>query len=314
MESDILDTVSAQALIGCAFAPGDLFPPDEEQAKKIYRRLAGLTHPDKHPEAESSFKKLSGLWAQYGSPAPAVIHGDIADLFRSGDGSTILKLARNPRDSDLMQREVTALRTLAGGSDASVSVFFPRLLSAGRQKDPATGITRWGSTLRYASGWVTARDIREAYPGGIDPRDAAWMFRRLLTALGYAHRAGIVHGAVLPEHLLLHTGLHGGMLIDWCYSCTKGQTIPAIVKRHYFFYPEEVMKKRPPADVTDLYMAGNMLLYLMSDEACSQLTAFARGSMLMKHVPPAHALLAQFDELLERLYGPPKFRIFTMPA
>ena len=65
--------------------------------------------------------------------------------------------------------------------------------------------------------------------GGVDPRDAAWMWRRLLVALGFAHRAGVLHGAVLPEHVLIHPGEHGLVLVDWCYSvpgCHPGRAPP----------------------------------------------------------------------------------------
>ena len=30
------------------------------------------------------------------------------------------------------------------------------------------------------------------------------MWRRLLVAVGAAHRAGVIHGAVLPEHVMIH--------------------------------------------------------------------------------------------------------------
>ena len=56
--------------------------------------------------------------------------------------------------------------------------------------------------------------VHAAYPRGLDPRDAAWMWRRLLVALGTVHAAGVVHGAVLPDHVLIHPDLHD-TLIGW---------------------------------------------------------------------------------------------------
>jgi hypothetical protein len=46
--------------------------------------------------------------------------------------------------------------------------------------------------------------LAAGFPDGLDPRDAAWMRRRLLACLGWAHRARLVHGAVFPEHVLIH--------------------------------------------------------------------------------------------------------------
>ena len=54
------------------------------------------------------------------------------------------------------------------------------------------------------------------------------MWRRLLTALGWAHRARLVHGAVFPEHVLIHPELHGLVLVDWCYAtATPAPTSPS---------------------------------------------------------------------------------------
>ncbi len=47
-------------------------------------------------------------------------------------------------------------------------------------------------------GFRSLTEVGTAYPDGVDPRDAAWMWRRLLVGLGFAHRAGVLHGAVLP--------------------------------------------------------------------------------------------------------------------
>ena len=77
------------------------------------------------------------------------------------------------------------------------------------------------------------------------------MWRRLLVGLGWAHRAGVVHGAVLPEHVLIHPAEHGLVLVDWCYSVAPGERIPALVAKHRDGLPAgggrpEAGRRRPP--------------------------------------------------------------------
>lgn len=57
--------------------------------------------------------------------------------------------------------------------------------------------------------------MRARYPGGVDPRVAVWMWKRLLEMLSWVHASGFVHGDVRPEHCLVHPKAHGVMLIGW---------------------------------------------------------------------------------------------------
>ena len=59
-------------------------------------------------------------------------------------------------------------------------------------------------------------EVRAAYPAGIDARDMAWMWRRLLTVLGFVHEQRLVHGCVTPDHVLIEPREHKLVLIGWC--------------------------------------------------------------------------------------------------
>ncbi|MFC4906721.1 molecular chaperone DnaJ [Actinomadura gamaensis] len=325
----------AVALLERAATAADVFGPDAGEAARLYRRLARLVHPDATRDGSSRhFARLSELWHAYNAAATPVIEvgphrfrlgetvasGDLAELFAAEDGGrrVVLKMPRDPADNDLMAREEEALRTLRLKGDPKFRPYAPKLVTAFRHRDPDGGETRRVNVLAPLDGFVTFADVAAAYPDGLHPRDAAWMWRRLLVALGFAHRAGVVHGAVVPEHVLIHPEKHGLVLVDWCYSVTRpGGRVPALVDRHAGLYPPEVPAREPAVPATDVFMASRCMARLLGDRAPEPMRRFAAGCALPSpHRRPRDAwrLLAELDELLDRLYGPRTFRPFTMPV
>ncbi|WP_328341413.1 serine/threonine protein kinase [Micromonospora sp. NBC_00421] len=154
--------------------------------------------------------------------------GDLADLYDVG-ADRLLKLPRDPADNDLLAREAHALRQIEERGDPRHLPYVPRLVDTFRHRDAASGAERRITVLAAVPGLHDLDAVRRAYPDGLDARDAAWIWRRLLVALGLAHRAGVVHGAVLPRHVLIEPEAHGVVLVDWCFSAVGGGTVPALV-------------------------------------------------------------------------------------
>lgn len=312
-----MTSAEAIALIEAANEPSDLFTGD---APRCYRRLAQLTHPDVCPgdrRAASAFSKLAALWERHTERGgPAIARGDIANLYRVREG--VLKLARDPADNDLMRREAIALAHLGSQVNSRLRAFFPELVAARRQRDPHSGVERQASVLGRLDGFVPLADVRAAFPGGVDPPDAAWMWRRLLVAIGTAHRAGIIHGAVLPEHVMIHPAEHGLVLVDWCYSSTGAVgRLPAIVARYRDWYPGEVLAGHLAGPDVDIWLATRCMTDLIGGSMPPPMASFAAGCTLAnprRRPADAWELLAEFDEVLDRLYGPRTFRPFAMPA
>ncbi|MEV4827219.1 serine/threonine protein kinase [Micromonospora sp. NPDC049257] len=240
--------------------------------------------------------------------------GDLADLYDVG-ADRLLKLPRDPADNDLLAREAHALRQIEERGDPRHLPYVPRLVDTFRHRDAASGAERRITVLAAVPGLHDLDAVRRAYPDGLDARDAAWMWRRLLVALGLAHRAGVVHGAVLPRHLLIEPDAHGVVLVDWCFSAVDGGTVPALVPGHEDWYPPEVTARRPAGPGTDLAMAAACMSWLMGDRAPRELRAFADGCRrpaLAARPDDAWRLLGELDEVLDRLYGPRTFRPFTL--
>jgi len=311
----------AIALIEAAADPRTLFGRDPgRDPGRDYRRLARLTHPDAHPgssRAAAAFAKLAELWQRYRTGlGPLVAGGDIANLYEHERG--LLKLARDPADNDLLDREAGALTRLHTGGDSRYLPYIPSLISAELHQDPASGIRRRANVISRLEGFVPLAAVHAAYPRGLDPRDVAWMWRRLLVAIGFAHRAGVIHAAVLPSHVLIHPAAHGLVLVDWCYSISKpAAMLAAVPTSHAAWYPGEALSHRSAGPDLDIYLATRCMTQLLAGRAPRQLAAFARGCTLpgsARRPQDAWRLLGELDDVLGRLYGPRKFRPFAMPA
>jgi hypothetical protein len=323
-------TEEAIRLVAAAPGDTDLFGTDTPGRR--YRELVRALHPDRLGAADPAVRSaaadaLAEVTARWragrgghlgnlaGYPLGRLAYrGDVADLYDVG-ADRLLKLPRHPADNDLLAREARALRTIAERGDPRHLPYVPRLVDHLPVRDPATGADRLVNVLATAPGLHSLDEVRRAYPDGLDPRHAAWMWRRLLVALGLAHRAGVVHGAVLPRHVLIEPDAHGLVLVDWCFAVVGDGTVPALVPGHEDWYPAEVTAKRPAGPGTDLALAARCMTWLMADRAPRELRAFAAGCQLPQlaaRPDDAWRLLGELDEVLAGLFGPRTFQPFTL--
>ena len=90
-----------------------------------------------------------------------------------------------------------------------------------------------------------------AYPGTVDElaalldravtvfdaRHLAWIFKRMLAVIGFAQTCGLVHGAVLPPHVMLHAENHGLQLLDLIHAVRIGAGLTFIPTAYRDWYP-----------------------------------------------------------------------------
>ncbi|WFE20445.1 serine/threonine protein kinase [Solwaraspora sp. WMMD937] len=331
-----MTVTEAIELVLTAHHPAEVFGTDQTTGR--YHQLARLLHPDTagaatpDPRATAAFMQLTELWREhladgrdtvtidtgrhrYVVDRTARYTGDLADLYRHGDDQ-LVKVPRDPANNDLIAREATALTRLAEQGDPRYLPYVPRVADEFRHRDTGTGAVRQVTVLGTAAGLRSLAEVRRAYPDGVDARDAAWMWRRLLVALGFAHRAGLVHGAVLPDHVLIEPDQHGVVLVDWCYASIDATPVPALVPAYADWYPDEIRRRRSPGPGTDLAMAARCLDWLTGGQAPEPMRRFTDGcqlASLRQRPDDAWRLLAEFDDLLERLWGRRRFRPFTIP-
>ncbi len=320
-----MKTVDAIEAVLTASNCFDLFGSDHPARR--YRELARALHPDtaSGPDATAAFVRLARLWeGRHGTVIRTKVdeyrltdrrfRGDLADLYDVGE-AMFLKLPRSPANNDLMEREAVALRTLEDSGDPRFLPYVPRLVESFRHREEGTGADRRINVIGTVPNLRSLAEVRAAYPDGVDPRDVAWMWRRLLVALGFAHRGGLVHGAVLPTHVLIEPDDHGVVLVDWCYSAGRGDRIPAVVTEYADWYPTEVHKRRSPGPGTDIAMASRCMTWLMGAKAPGPLRSFAAGCALFSldaRPDDAWRLLDELDGVLTKLYGPRRFRPFRL--
>ncbi len=237
---------------------------------------------------------------------------------KNTEKKAVMKVCRNLSDNDLTQNEarIASLLYPLEQKDEGFYRYLCKPLSF------EVEIAQPLLIFPYLENYISFEDILKTYPQGIDYRDMAWMLRRLLEAIGFVHRRGVVHGAVLPPHFMIHPVKHGGKLIDWSYAVTDHASIKAISARWRDYYPSEVFAKRFPDARTDIYMAakcavallgGNVKTNEMPDRVPKQIQTFLRsclGEMPSSRPHSAWNLHDEFESVLFKLIGKPKYRKF----
>lgn len=340
--------------------------PDPDLIRDIYRDLAQVVHPDRAPFGQVAlstvaFQKLNQLKAEaeqmvaegrFGQRrvlatitsrkgryevTRAVADGDLTKLWltsvtnEEGTSPAVLKVAKSPKDNDLVAQEARALKKLhAPLFDEDGEIITPPSRHVLTRHFPELHDTflhsegrRRANVLSYHEGFYPLDKVIKWSPHGLPPEHLAWVWRRVLMALGYAHDQGIVHGAVLPPHILIHPESHGVLLIDWCYSVVIDSEsityVKAVVPMFKQGYPEEVLNKDQPGAATDLYMAAQTMLW-SSTKLPKAMKAYFEGTKLSKQsMRPQNAwlLLEEFDDLLKVLghpFYPRRFVPLTAPA
>lgn len=329
-----------------ACCPEDVFGAGDDPLA-VYRKMVRTCHPDLHEEplAKATFQKLNALKDEakkriedgdYGKRIPLPhctplvigkyivkpkpIAGDIADLYWVQGATHIVKVARSHDDNDLIRAEATALRLL-DGIKGPVSDGVPLLVESfqidGKRK-------REANVILDLPGFVTAQYVQSKM--NVDARTAVWMFKRILSLLTWVHHFGLVHGAILPPHVLFYPDndgqgndarKHSIRLIDWCYSVDfKSRTrLSSWVPAWKDHYPPELLEKRSIGPSSDIYMAAKLIRYLCKD------VPVPLNDVLVKcvHLNPASRYQKAKDvfdawvSAATATFGTPKWHDFEIP-
>jgi len=278
--------------------------------------------------------------------------GDICDVYNcvvfngTNEYPVVFKVVKQSADNDLVENEAKILGRLypPTAKDEKFYRFLPRVLDSFLvPSQRRVNILPWFNEHRSLA------EVLEAFPDGIDFRDMVWMFNRILHGIGFAHTNRIVHGALIPPHVLIHPTDHGAKIIDWSYAvditpkkakAKKGPTlydyltddtflsnphVKAISAPYKDFYAPEILAKETPTAATDIYMAakcavalvgGNVSTNQMPDSVPKLVRDFLKTclwSVPSKRPQDAWDAHEEFDGVLKRAIGKRKYRPFPMP-
>ncbi len=280
-------------------------------------------------EAEEAIVRVRGSQFVYALQQRLAV-GDVADIYlgqveggsnAAADGPCIVKVSRSHEGHAHLIREHAALsRLIRAAGDTTYRNYLPQFVeSFSLRRRTARRI----NVFAYQPGLHTLEQVHEQHPA-LDGRHLGWIFNRLFTVLGFCHRQGVLHGAVLPCHVLLDAASHGLQLIGWGQNSPIGRRIEGVSPRYADWYPSEVKNHQPAGPATDLFLAARCLVYLSGGEPLTNRMSETVPAPMQRFLATcfvesprmrpddAWALQEEFAALLRRLYGPPKFHPLTL--
>lgn len=103
----------------------------------------------------------------------------------------------------------------------------------------------------------------------LEPEHLAWIVSRVLNALSYIHRHGVVHGDLKPQNIVVQPATHMAFLVDFGLAAVKPTKTTGSQGYTELFSPPEQVRGAPLLPQADFYALGMTMLYALTggDEA-----------------------------------------------
>lgn len=320
----------------------DVFGDDSNNAKNRFKKLAKVIHPDvldgDDVAAKEAFQLLSDMWTTaeeqisngvYGSTTvPGLANdfitvegteyhigrklgtGDIADVYLGSDPNgriVVIKVARDKGDNDLMDNELQVLDALRiSDGFADMDHYYPQVIASGKDNNRCR-INVLGynpNMIETPEELESLKNVVQSFGDAFSVRHIGWIWRKLITALAFAHRNGIIHAALTPDNILLtiDNEKHGVVLAGWIFGSENQNKVVGMSEDWVMLYPPNVgtTEAVQPTPELDVYMAAKSMLWCVKDMPielqkyfnwCAQDSLAARPSSFK-------TLLDQFEEII----------------
>jgi hypothetical protein len=150
------------------------------------------------------------------------------------------------------------------------------------------------------------------------------VWRRILEVLAFLHGEGLVHGAILPCHLLVEDGEHGVRVVGLGCADRPGTPLRAVVDRFAAHYPAPLTSSRRLSIAADLAMSARCLVGALGGDpgqgsvpsrVPAPLAAVLREIATAEAADPdaAWVLRERLGGLAREVFGPPAFCPLEMP-
>ena len=235
-------------------------------------------------------------------------------------GRVAIKIVDKTADNELALREARILRLLHAGNGPQRK-HLPVLLDRFQTSDSQVGLI-----FRYIEQSQDMYAVREnpLHGNGVDQKHMVWMLNRTLSAIGYAHSLGIVHGNIEPSHLMVRGEDHNVFLLDWSWAAVS----PVNTGDQFKIYTEhfsapEVKRKKMPHPTSDIYSIGKCMIYIvggdvetneMPDSVEPKLQRYLKYLVTDSMVQRPHDAWSEWqflDKLVRELWGKKKFIPFS---
>lgn len=290
--------------------------PDQTPGPPFETRLRSVHPPLPNDATEFTIATPSGTFRA----DRFLAQGDVAMLYRGrciagsqSDVEVVLKIAMDKRDNTLIAQEVQFLRTLRY-AEGQQTKHFPEVIA---EFCTPNGVA--GSILSYLPGH-DFEGLRKRFPDGISAEHGVWILARALSALGFAHKQGIIHGNIDPAHLIVSPPDHNLFVIDWTSAVIAPEKTGQGFRVHNPDYsPPEVLERKPPLPASDLYSLGKAMIYLLGgdvqqitlpssvDERMVRFLQFLCRQSPRQRAQDAWETARQLSELRTEVFGPPRF-------
>jgi serine/threonine protein kinase len=120
--------------------------------------------------------------------------------------------------------------------------------------------------MSYIEG-PTLAEVVEAYANRgelVPPEHVAWMVERIINALSYIHRHGVVHGDLKPQNIIIQPDKHLAVLVDFGLAAIKPTRTTGAAGFTELFAPPEQEKGKPLLPQTDFYSLGMTMIYALT--------------------------------------------------
>jgi serine/threonine protein kinase len=270
----------------------------------------------------------------YWAVQKCIASGDIADVYtgqraRWPTELVIIKLLRDRKDLAQFDNEWEVLQRLqrseAPGSD-TFTILLPQPvihgdITAGLHAGQRANIFRWTSGFYHSF-----EEVRRTYPEGIPPIASIWIWRRILEVLAFIHNSGIVHGAILPSHLLVQENEHGVKLIGYSAAGQPGQKLQGVSQHYAFIYPEAFRSHSSLTPQLDIIMSARCIVEILGgnpeteslpNTVPARLARFVQKIALVQPIGStdlnAWALREELGAIANDTFGSPQFIPIVMP-
>jgi hypothetical protein len=325
-------TLGAQEIL--SMTPSDralLFPGPAEEVRRAFKRLATRWHPDvcADPRATEVFAHLVRLRdAALGPKRPVT---SITRTLHTRDGRALglSPLSLVPLDTgellvgrrsltwvyraDVSDLAETEARTISGfrfADDkmrAQMSPFLPTL-------DKRIALTDGGEALvmaRHADEVLLADMLR--VKGAVPAEHAAWIGSGLLNIACWLGWAGLVHGAISPETVLISPETHTVRLMGgWGFSTSTGARPSALPGRTLALAPRLSVKGEVVDARLDLELIRRTLREALGDPSGASLLRGGAPEPIGRWLvmPPSRSAREDYTDwlsVLERVWGKRRF-------